>query len=145
MRKSVLYGAVVLMGVFWVSMLIASEMCVPMGEITLESLAKDPKRSEVAFPHAAHFSYSCQKCHHKWNGKEAIQSCTTSGCHDLDKVPEDKTRKMHYYKQAFHSACIGCHKEIKTKNKVMESSAAALGEKLPPTGPTGCNQCHPKE
>ena len=54
MRKSVLYGTVVLMSVFWGSLLIASEMCVPMGEITLESLAKDAKRSEVSFPHAAH-------------------------------------------------------------------------------------------
>ena len=153
MRKSVLCGTVVLMGVLWGSLLIASEMCVPMGEITLESLAAEAKRSEVAFPHAAHFSYTCQECHHKWNGKEAIQSCTTSGCHDLDKVPmdengkpvKDKVLKARYYKNAFHEACIGCHKEIKNKNKAMESSAAALGEKLPPTGPTGCNQCHPKE
>jgi hypothetical protein len=145
MRKSVLFGTVVLISVFWGSLLVASEMCVPMGEITLESLAENAKRSEVAFPHAAHFSYSCQQCHHKWNGREAIQNCTTSGCHDLDKVPEEKAQKVHYYKHAFHTACIGCHKEIKNKNKAMESTAAALGEKLPPTGPTGCNQCHPKE
>jgi hypothetical protein len=154
MRKSVLFVTVVLMGVFWVSLLTANdEMCVPMGDITLQSLAKEAKRSEVAFPHAAHFSYSCRECHHKWTGKEAIQSCTTSGCHDLDKVPmdengkpaKDEVLKARYYKNAFHDACIGCHKEIKAKNKAMESSAAALGEKLPPTGPTGCNQCHPKE
>jgi hypothetical protein len=154
MRKSVLFVTVVLMGLVWVSLLIADdEMCVPMGEITLSSLAKDAERSAVTFPHAVHFNYTCQECHHKWNGKEAIQSCTTSGCHDLDKAPvdekgkpiEDKVIKARYYKNAFHDNCIGCHKQIKMKNKDMEASMASLGEKLPPTGPTGCIQCHPKE
>jgi hypothetical protein len=154
MRKSVLFVTVVLMGLIWVSLLIADdEMCVPMGEITLSSLAKDAERSAVTFPHAVHFNYTCQECHHKWNGKEAIQSCTTSGCHDLDKAPvdekgkpiEDKVIKARYYKNAFHDNCIGCHKQIKMKNKDMEASMASLGEKLPPTGPTGCIQCHPKE
>jgi hypothetical protein len=41
--------------------------------------------------------------------------------------------------------CISCHKEIKIKNKAMEASKASLDESLPATGPTGCNQCHPKE
>jgi nitrate/TMAO reductase-like tetraheme cytochrome c subunit len=154
MRKSVLFVTVVLMGLIWVSLLIADdEMCVPMGEITLSSLAKDAERSAVTFPHAVHFNYTCQECHHKWNGKEAIQSCTTSGCHDLDKAPvdekgkpiEDKVIKARYYKNAFHDNCIGCHKQIKMKNKDMEASMASLGEKLPPTGPTGCIECHPKE
>jgi len=154
MRKSVLFVTVVLMGLVWASLLIADdEMCVPMGEITLASLAKDAQRSEVTFPHAVHFSYACQECHHKWNKIEAIQSCTTSGCHDLDKAPvdekgkpvKDKVIKARYYKNAYHDNCIGCHKEIKMKNRAMEASKAALGEKLPPTGPTGCIQCHPKE
>ena len=153
MRKSVLFVTVVLMVLVWGSLLIADdEMCVPMGEITLASLAKDAQRSDVAFPHSAHFSYSCKECHHKWNGKEAIQSCTTSGCHDLEKAPmdkdgkpvQDKLLKIRYYKNAFHANCLGCHKTIKMKNKSMEASKAALGEKLSPTGPTGCNQCHPK-
>ena len=154
MRNSVLFVTVVLVGVIWGSLLLADdEMCVPMGEITLESLATDAKRAEVTFPHTVHFSYTCQKCHHKWNGKEAIQSCTTSGCHDLDKAPvdadgklsKDKMLKARYYKNAFHDMCIGCHKDIKMKNKAMEAAVSAMGEKLPPTGPTGCNQCHPKE
>jgi len=154
MRKSVLFVTVVLMVVVWGSLLIADdEMCVPMGEVTLAALAKDAKRSAATFTHTTHFSYACQECHHKWTGKEAIQSCTASGCHDLDKAPvdengkpvEDKVLKVRYYKNAFHDSCIGCHKEIKVKNKAMEASMASLGQKLPPTGPTGCKQCHPKE
>ena len=154
MRKSVLFVTVVLMGVVCSSLLIADdEMCVPMGEITLASLAQEAKRSEVTFTHTTHFSYACQECHHKWTGKEAIQSCTTSGCHDLDKTPvdengkpvKDKVLKARYFKNAFHDNCIGCHKKIKMKNKAMEASKAALGQKLPPTGPTGCVECHPKE
>ena len=128
------------------------EMCVPMGEITLSSLAQEAKRSEVTFPHAVHFSYACQQCHHKWNGEAPIVGCTTSGCHDLAELPTakdgkktiDPTEKVRYYKEAFHTSCIGCHKDIAVKNKAAEASGMALSEKLPATGPTGCNQCHPK-
>jgi Class III cytochrome C family len=153
MRKAVLFVAVVFMGLAWSSLLIADDvMRVPLGKITLAPLAQKAQRAKVTFPHAVHFNYACQKCHHKWTGKEAIQSCTTSGCHDLDKVPvdkeghavRDKALLARYYKNAFHDACIGCHKAIKMKNKAMEASKASLGEKLPPTGPTGCIECHPK-
>ena len=153
MRKSLLFLAVVLMGVVWSSLLIADdEMCVPMGDITLQPLAKEAKRSDVSFPHNAHFTYACQKCHHKWNIEAPIQSCTTSGCHDLAEAPVDNGKPvvegpqaMRYYRNAFHKMCIGCHREIKMKNEKMEATAAALGEKLAPAGPTGCSQCHPTE
>jgi hypothetical protein len=153
MRKSVLLVTVILMSLIWGTFLVADdEMCVPMGEITIEPLVEDAKREEVAFPHAVHFSYSCQECHHKWDNASAIQGCTTSGCHDLQAAPKndgkpvkDPQMKIRYYKNAYHDMCIGCHKEIKKKNKAMEASKASLGEKLPPTGPTSCNQCHPKE
>lgn len=154
MRKSLLFWAVLLVGMIWGSILIADdEMCVPMGEMTLAPLAQEAKRSEVSFRHTIHFDFACQTCHHKWTGKEVIQSCTTSGCHDLDKSPVDESGrpvkdavlKARYYKNAYHGMCIGCHKEIKVKNKAIEASAASLKEKLQPTGPTGCNQCHPKE
>jgi hypothetical protein len=154
MRKSVLLVSIVLVSVVWGSLLIADdEMCVPMGEITLKPLVEESKRSEVVFPHAGHFSYACQRCHHKWGGEDPIVGCTTSGCHDLEKVAKtddgklvkDPVLKMRYYKNAFHDMCIGCHKEIKKQNKLMEASKAALGEELPATGPTGCVQCHPKE
>lgn len=138
----------------WGTLLVADdEMCVPIGEITIEPLTDEAKRSEVTFPHAMHFNYSCQTCHHKWDNKSIISSCTTSGCHDLDKTPKmengkpvkDPVLQARYYKKAYHDMCIGCHKEIKKRNKAIEASKASLGEKLPPTGPTGCNQCHPKE
>ena len=154
MHKSLLFWTILLTGMIWGSILIADdEMCVPMGEITIAPLTEGAKRSDVAFPHTVHFEFACQKCHHKWTGKEAIQSCTTSGCHDLDKSPvdengkpaKDSALKARYFKNAYHGMCIGCHKEIKVKNKAIEASAAALSEKLQPTGPTGCHQCHPKE
>jgi hypothetical protein len=154
MRKSVLLVTVVMMTMVWGTLLVADdEMCVPMGEITLEPLNEEAKRSEVVFPHAVHFSYSCQECHHKWDNESPIVGCSTSGCHDLAKAPKmedgkpakDPALKIRYFKNAYHDMCIGCHKEIKVKNKAMEASKASLGEKLAPTGPTGCNQCHPKE
>ena len=154
MRKSVLLVTVVLMGGIWGSLLIADdEMCVPMGNITLAPLAGEGKRANVEFPHAVHFGYSCKECHHTWNGKEAVANCTTSGCHDFEKAPKtedgkpvkDPALKIRYYKKAYHDMCIGCHKEIKNENKAVEASKTALGEKLAATGPTGCNQCHPKE
>jgi hypothetical protein len=154
MRKSVLLVTVVLMSLIWGTLLVADdEMCVPMGEITIEPLVEDAKRSAVAFPHAVHFSYACQECHHEWDNTSVIQSCTTSGCHDLLEAPKtddgkpvkDPDLKILYYKKAYHDLCIGCHKDIKQKNKAMEASLVDLDEKLPPAGPTSCKQCHPKE
>ncbi len=154
MRKTVIFVTVVLIGMVWGSQLIAAdEMCVPMGEMTIEPLVEEAKRSEVTFRHKVHFGYNCRKCHHKWSGQEPITGCATSGCHDLDISPKakdgkptkDPLLKIRYYKSAYHQMCIGCHKEIKLKNKKMEAAKASLGEKLPATGPTGCNQCHPKE
>ncbi|MEJ2660551.1 MAG: cytochrome c3 family protein [Desulfobacteraceae bacterium] len=123
-----------------------------MGEITLESLAEDAKRSEVTFPHAAHFSYNCQQCHHKWNGKAAIQSCTTSGCHDLDKVPmdengkpvKDKVLQARYYKNAFHAACIGCHKKIKLKTRRWNHPRPPWVKSCPPPVPPAAISAIPK-
>ncbi len=154
MRKSVLLVAVVLVSIIWGSLLIADdEMCVPMGSITLAPLTAEGKRSNVEFPHAIHFGYSCQQCHHTWQGEEAIANCTTSGCHDLAKRPitesgqpvKDPALNIRYYKKAYHDMCLGCHKEIKKANTALETSKADLGAKLNATGPTGCNQCHPKE
>jgi hypothetical protein len=136
------------------SQLVADEqMCVPMGDITISPLAEEAKRSEVSFPHAVHFSYACQECHHKWDGQTPIQSCSTSECHDLDQAPkaednqpvDDQLISVRYHKKAYHEMCIGCHKEIKAQNKELEETLASLDEPLPAAGPTGCNQCHPKE
>lgn len=155
MQKRVLTVAaltLVSFGLIWSSSVIATdEMCVPMEDITLESLTDDAKRSEVNFPHAVHFSYACQQCHHTWKITEPIVGCTTSGCHDLDTLPvddsgrplKDKTETIRYYKNAYHELCIGCHKKIKRENKAMEASMKALGQPLPAAGPTSCNACHP--
>jgi hypothetical protein len=157
MQRSVLSIAVVTCLVLGLALGLATaqeeQMCVPMGDITLEALSSDAQRESVSFPHAVHFTYKCQACHHGQEIDSPIVGCTTSGCHDLAQAPrgedgrlvKDEDATMRYYKNAYHGLCIGCHKEIKQKNKSQEASKLALGEKSLPTGPTGCNECHPKE
>lgn len=143
-------AVVMMIGIGWV---VADEaedtMCIPMGAITLAAPDDvDAQRAEVAFPHSVHFDFNCKECHHTWDGEAAILSCTTSGCHDLTQIPEGGFKSgegVRYYKKAFHDACIGCHKEIKMNNKKLENSMASLEGNLQRTGPTGCNECHPKE
>ncbi|MDX9785954.1 MAG: cytochrome c3 family protein [Desulfobacterales bacterium] len=129
------------------------ELCIPMQVLTLEPLSgAEQLRASVEFPHGTHFSYACQRCHHTWTGKETVQNCTTSGCHDQLKTPQtadadtspDKLA-LKYYKKAYHELCIGCHKQIKQENKALELSKTQLTAELPKTGPTGCIECHPKE
>jgi len=157
MQKSVLSIAVItclVLGLAWgLATAQEEEMCVPMGDITLEALSSDAQRESVTFPHSIHFSNNCQVCHHEQAIGETIVGCTTSGCHDLDQAPrtddrrlvKDEKVRIRYYKNAYHDLCIGCHKEIKQKNKAQEASKLALGAQSLPAGPTGCNECHPKE
>jgi hypothetical protein len=147
MQKKVLLISMIALLVFGSLAVAEDEMCVPMGEITIEKLAPAPQRPEVSFPHPTHFSYACQQCHHKWNTREPIVGCQTSGCHDQATLPETKKsdKNVSYYKEAYHSMCIGCHKEIKKKNKALEASLISTNKKMSATGPTACNQCHPKE
>ena len=111
------------------------------------------KRSAVTFPHSRHFEYTCRTCHHKWDGQSAVQSCTTSDCHDqLSAPPMDRgVRNMDYiadsisyFKRAFHRQCIGCHREIKAHNAKLARSVSTLKTPLQKTGPTGCIDCHPR-
>lgn len=124
------------------------DMCIPMGEIELKAPdSVESIRPPVRFPHSSHFDYSCKQCHHTWDGSEQVQGCMTSGCHDLDKAPKKvKGAKsdddIQYYKNAYHAQCIGCHKDIKAKNKEIELSVSVTKPKLMKTGPTGCIQCH---
>ncbi|MCJ7773517.1 MAG: cytochrome c3 family protein [Desulfobacterales bacterium] len=159
-KKRILVLLLILFVVFGSSMLIAeeepeSEMCVPMGIIVLKPPESvEAKRSAVEFPHSDHFvHYDCKTCHHKWEGKSEIKSCTTSGCHDLDKTPEQSPGKKidgnyaaRYYKKAFHGQCIDCHKKILVKNKEMENSVTAglIKPEIVIPGPTSCIKCHPK-
>ena len=108
--------------------------------------------TSVEFPHALHFDFSCQTCHHKWEKDANLTGCMTSGCHDLDKAPkseaaqaEEKDDALKYYKSAYHAMCIGCHKEMHQQNEALAASGKVLRDKLPATGPTGCIGCHPKE
>jgi hypothetical protein len=127
-------------------------MCVPMGDIVIKSpVSVKQKRSPVNFPHSRHFGADCRTCHHKWDGNERIRNCTTAGCHDQKTPPETQAtylkysgESIKYFKYAFHSQCVGCHKELKQKRKVMEMSQITLEGKLPATGPTSCGECHPK-
>lgn len=131
----------------------SGEMCVPMGTILLEPPASvEAKRSSVEFPHAVHFGLSCQDCHHTWTGETPVQSCSTSGCHDLEKMPRiENTKKIdrelegRYYKKAYHSMCIGCHKETKLMNEELEALKMPVEGRILASGPTGCIECHPKD
>ncbi len=144
---------VIFLGVLNASGQTGEELCIPTGSITLEPPdGVEQKRASVDFPHSVHFSYTCQECHHTWNGNDDVKGCATSGCHSETATPKDeKTGKpiagdrIKYYKNAFHQACIGCHKEIKEKNKEIELSKKDVDAPLTKTGPTGCVKCHPKE
>ena len=122
-------------------------MCIPMGDLTLEPPdTVEAKRTPVEFPHTVHFEYACKTCHHQWTAKEPIQSCGTSGCHDLDTPPKpgNDDEAIFYFKKAFHENCLGCHREIKALNKKVSMSMGGSDNRIRPTGPTGCTQCHPK-
>ena len=122
------------------------ELRVPLGYVTLSPPQDaDPKKSDVEFPHGLHFKYSCQECHHNWEGSADNLTCMTSGCHDLVQAPRDNPEQsILYFKNAYHELCIGCHKKIKAENRQLELSGKVLKEKLPNSGPTGCTECHPE-
>ncbi|MEJ2639136.1 MAG: cytochrome c3 family protein [Desulfosarcinaceae bacterium] len=128
------------------------EMMVPLGDIILSAPDDvETQRAPVTFPHGVHFEYTCNRCHHMWEYDTAVQSCSTEGCHDATLSPlkaaaeGDEIEPYQYYKTAFHTQCIGCHKEIKVNNAKLERSQGKLPEQLPATGPTGCVECHPRE
>lgn len=130
-----------------------SEVCIPMGTITLTPPSgADQKRAAVEFNHSLHFDYNCKTCHHTWEGDDPVLSCTTSGCHDLlttpmkpDNAGIDEETAIHYFKRAFHASCIGCHKQIKEANLALEMSRKPVADQLAPTGPTSCVACHPND
>ena len=125
-------------------------LCIPLGTILIEPPDDvDAKRSAVEFPHSTHFGYTCNTCHHTWDGETPIFSCTASGCHDLtgSRSAEgtlDPELAVRNFKTAFHGSCITCHKNIKLKNRQIEKSYS-LSTPMQNSGPTSCNSCHPKE
>jgi hypothetical protein len=144
-RVLVVLLSLMLASVIGFSSSFADEMCIPLGNIELSApQGVEAKRSAVEFPHSAHFSINCQDCHHTWEYGDDDMSCMTSGCHDAEKAPKEGD-KIAYYKEAYHKACIGCHKSMQKKNKELEmAKGSAEGERVK-TGPTGCVACHPKE
>ena len=42
----------------------------------------------------------------------------------------------------YHELCIGCHKDLKLKNKNLATSTAPSGKDASKAGPTGCVKCH---
>ena len=122
-------------------------MCIPMGVLSLAPPEEvDAKRTAVDFPHATHFDFSCMECHHQWSAEEPIQSCGTSGCHDLNTQPKPDSgdEPIMYYKKAYHQMCLGCHREMKALNKKVAMTLKGSETRVKSTGPTGCIQCHPK-
>lgn len=91
------------------------------------------KKALVDFSHAKHdeAKVACVTCHHTWDQKSDVKSCSAAGCHDQ---PGKKEKNSFYF--AFHdkksdASCVGCHKKMKK-----------AGNK---TIPVACKSCHPKK
>ena len=85
----------------------------------------------VDFSHEKHDAakIECASCHHTWDGKAEVQSCSTAACHDQS----GKKGTTAFY-TAFHSkkseiSCLGCHKIVKKEGKPV---------------PVSCKACHAK-
>jgi len=120
-------------------------MTVPLGEFEIKvPESAELKRTIVTMPHSLHFfDYNCMECHHMWDGESEIESCATSGCHDMTAPEEGSPTDITYYKNAYHTLCINCHKTQKAK-RVKMAAYMKKGETLPSAGPTSCVACHPK-
>jgi hypothetical protein len=144
-RVSVVLLSLMLASVIGLTSSFADELCIPLGNIELSAPeGVEAKRSPVDFPHSAHFSINCQDCHHTWEYGDDDMSCMTSGCHDETQAPKDGD-KILYFKEAYHKACIGCHKEMQQKNKALEMAKSTAKGQPQKTGPTSCVLCHPKD
>lgn len=87
-------------------------------------------KAPVAFSHTTgHANIECATCHHKWDGAGDIVAC--SSCHNN---MDDKKSDDSFY-NAYHAnteaSCVGCHKALKKAGEA--------------TGPTSCNDCHPRQ
>lgn len=121
---------------------------IPLGTLTLTAPeGAEAKRPSVEFPHGGHFDYSCQTCHHEWDGESPVQNCTVSGCHDQLEADE-KTRNINdernslYFLAAYHKACIECHRDLRNQRKDLEGAGITEESILPAYGPLACNECH---
>ena len=133
MRKSGIIGALLIIFIFGFSWMVSGkeavdDISVPMGSFLLEPPESvTAKRPPVDFPHSRHFDYSCKTCHHTWDYESEIQTCTTAACHNATE-PAKKPEKLsgapktddRYFKNAFHTSCMDCHKKIKKENAAEE-------------------------
>lgn len=121
----------------------------PVGTLTIAApRGVEAKRSPVLFPHSTHFDYTCKSCHHTWDGMGSIQGCMAAGCHDQSRTVKESQReqsdKIRNFKEAYHRACLGCHRALQMERKERETAVSLLRAPLPKAGPTGCVVCHPR-
>src|SRR5512140_2946276 len=98
MRKFAVLMAIVMLGVFSASVIVAADA---PEKATINEVQKS--KSAVVFPHKAHADRikNCAECHHKdAAGKE--QKCFA--CHKAEK--KDKAVSL---KDAMHTKCKDCH------------------------------------
>ncbi|MFW6147910.1 MAG: cytochrome c3 family protein [Thermodesulfobacteriota bacterium] len=101
-------------------------------KVTLGSGFDKLRKAAVEFDHKKHVDaqLACTQCHHVyedgknvWKEGDPVQKC--SACHD----PEESKGNVKKLMLAFHTNCMGCHKEMDKAGKT--------------TGPTRkCNDCH---
>jgi hypothetical protein len=123
-------------------------MAVPLGDMVLEPPEEvEAKRGPVDFPHGLHFQFSCQSCHHEWDGDSYIDTCTS--CHDETEPYGTRDIKdpdnVMYYLAAYHNICVGCHRDLEKQAQDQEQQAAKTGqapENPVISGPTRCDGCH---
>ena len=78
----------------------------------------------VLFDHATHaavpgYGVNCSDCHHDLEGDDTATPEACTACHAIDSGDEDMPKRS----DAFHTQCIGCHKDFGA-------------------GPTECGSCH---
>ena len=87
----------------------------------------------VDFSHASHSGagVECATCHHTWDGKGTIQSCSTPECHDQQGKKGAQTFYAAFHDKNAESSCLGCHKTANAKD----------GSSLP----VSCKDCHARK
>ncbi|MEF2230535.1 MAG: cytochrome c3 family protein [Pseudodesulfovibrio sp.] len=87
----------------------------------------------VEFSHASHSDakIDCTICHHTWDGKGPIQSCSAAGCHDQQGKTGPQALYAAFHAKDAQSSCLGCHKTANARD----------GANLP----VGCKDCHARK
>lgn len=94
-------------------------------------------KKTVMFPHKIHEKIECVVCHHKVDGKESFDKCSTAGCHD--DLESRKGMKSLYFvmhnksAELKHQTCMSCHAKIVEEKPDLKKQL------------TGCTKsgCHP--